>query len=332
MINKTIPSVSVIIPVYNGINYLREAIDSVLNQTYNNYEIIVVDDGSTDDTWAVIQSYGSKIMGIRQNNHGVGGALNTGIKASTNDYIAWLSHDDMFLPTKLQCQIDFLLHNNQFDACYTDFYQINTSGSILRTFESPWYPREQAMWMMFRQMYIHGSTMLINRKCFNKVGLFSEELRYTQDAEMWLRIIRHFSIGRVPETLGKQRIHPAQDSNNVEKTQPEIKIMYKKIFSTFLADGLFPKNAITSNPTKKMALAYEWLGDNMLPYYRFYDFADELYSRSITIWPSWKNTARRKKLIIQMRFIVLPFYRYIKRILNSAYSYFFNTIKNEPKH
>lgn len=334
MSNKISPSVSVIIPVYNGTNYLREAIDSVLAQTYNNYEIIVVDDGSTDDTWAIIHSYGSKVRGIRQENRGVGCALNNGIRISTSDYVAWLSHDDLFLPIKLQRQIDFLLQNNQFAACYTDFYQINPSGSILRTFESPWYPREQAMWMFFRQMYIHGSTMLIDRNCFEKVGLFSEELRYTQDTEMWLRIIRHFSIGRVPETLGKQRLHPAQGSNNTEKSQAEIKIMYKKVFCNLLADGIFPENTTVTDTTRKMALAYEWLGDNMLPYYRLYDFADELYRQSIAIWPSWKNTARRKRAIIQMRYTVLPSYRYIRRnicllsrIFKKYYLHFTQSVK-----
>lgn len=309
------PLISVVIPVYNGNNYLREAIDSVLEQTYKNIEVIVIDDGSIDDTWSIIQSYGSKVRAIRQENHGVGGALNAGIKISNGDYIAWLSHDDLFLPTKLEQQIDFLMRNNQFAACYTDFYQINASGKILQKFESPWYPKEQAIWFFFRQMYIHGSTMLINRRCFDKVGLFSEELRYTQDAEMWIRITRYFSIGRVPKALAKQRIHPTQDGNNTEKSQAEIKIMYKRIFINLLADGLFPKNVKFENKNRKMAYAYEWLGDSMLPYYRMYEFANELYAESISIWPSLINKARIKKIKINIRYIILPFYRFIKKCI-----------------
>lgn len=319
MSNKISPSVSVVIPVYNGTNYLREAIDSVLNQTYNNYEIIVVDDGSTDETWAIIQSYGSKVRGIRQENRGVAGALNNGIRSSTSDYVAWLSHDDLFLPVKLQRQIEFLLQNNQFAACYTDYYQINQSGSILRAIESPWYPREQAMWVLFGQMYINGSTMLIDRNCFAKVGWFSEEWRYTQDAEMWLRILRHFSIGRVPEKLGKLRSHPAQGSINVENHRAEKQAMYKKVFCDFIADGIFPVDTGTTDATRKMAHAYEWLGNTMWIYRRLYDFADEQYGRSIALWPSWKNTARKKRVINQVQRAILPYYRYIRRILRLVF-------------
>lgn len=320
MSNKISPSVSVVIPVYNGTNYLREAIDSVLNQTYNNYEIIVVDDGSTDETWAIIQSYGAKVRGIRQENRGVAGALNNGIRSSTSDYVAWLSHDDLFLPFKLQRQIEFLLQNDQFAACYTDYYRIDQSGSLLGAIESPWYPREQAMWLLFGQGYINGSTMLIDRNCFKKVGWFSEKLRYTQDVEMWMRILRHFSIGRVPEKLGKLRTHPAQGNINVENHNAEKQAMFKKIFCDFITDGIFPVTTATTDDARRMAHAYEWFGDTMWRYRRWYDFANEQYGKSIAIWPSWKNTARIKRVINQVQRALLPYYRYIRRIIKMVFS------------
>lgn len=314
MSNKVFPSISVVIPVYNGADYLCEAIDSVLNQPYSNYEIIVVDDGSTDETWSLIQSYGSKVRGIKQENRGVAGALNHGIRSSNSDYVAWLSHDDLFLPDKLQRQIEFLLQNNEFSACYTDYYVIDKLGNIVRSVESPWYPREQAMWVLFGQGYINGSTMLINRSCFKKVGWFSEELRFTQDVEMWIRMLRHFSIGRVPEKLGKLRTHPGQGSVNVEKHNAEKQAMFKKIFLNFTADGLFPVK--TTGAAEKMAHAYEWLGDTMRTYRRFHDFADEQYRQAISIWPSWKNTARIKRVINEAQRILLPHYRNVRRKMN----------------
>ena len=320
MSNRISPSVSVVIPVYNGTNYLREAIDSVLNQTYSNYEIIVVDDGSTDETWALIQSYGSKVRGIRQENRGVAGALNNGIRSSTGDYVAWLSHDDLFLQAKLQRQIEFLLQNNQFSACYTDYYTIDQSGSVLRAIESPWYPREQAVWVLFGRMYINGSTMLIHRNCFEKVGWFSEEWRYTQDAEMWLRISRHFSIGRVPEKLGKLRCHPAQGSVNLENHRAEAEAMFKKVFCDFIADGIFPVDTAATDTARRIAHAYEWFGDTMWRYRRWYDFANEPYEKSIAIWPDWKNTARIKKVTNHAERTLLPYYRYIRRIIKMVFS------------
>jgi len=318
MPNKKFPSISVVIPVYNGTNYLREAIDSVLLQTYSNYEIIVVDDGSTDKTWEMIQSYGTKVRGIRQENRGVAGALNNGIRNSNSDYVAWLSHDDLFLPDKLQRQIDFLLQNNEFAACYTDYYEIDKFGNIVRSIESPWYPREQAMWVLFGQGYINGSTMLINRNCFKKIGWFSEELRYAQDVEMWICMLRHFSIGRVPEKLGKLRTHPGQGSVNVEKHNAEKQAMFKKLFHDFIEGGLFP--VTTTGTSEKMAHSYEWLGDTMRTYRRFHDFADEQYRQAISIWPNWKNTARIKKVTNHVERALLPYYRYIRRIIKMVFS------------
>lgn len=163
--SQGLPKVSVIIPVYNGQNYLREAIESVFAQTYRNYELIVVDDGSNDGTWDIIQSYGPRVCGIRKENGGVASALNCGIRESSGDYIAWLSHDDLFLANKLDRQVEFLRRFPDFKACYTDYYVIDEDGKILREVETPWYPRLEAMRVLFGRVYLNGSTMLIERSC-----------------------------------------------------------------------------------------------------------------------------------------------------------------------
>jgi glycosyltransferase involved in cell wall biosynthesis len=95
-----LPKVSIIIPVYNGEDFLSQAINSVLAQTYQNIEVIVVDDGSTDGTRQIIESYGKKIIAIHKSNGGVASALNVGIQHATGEYIAWLSHDDIFYRKK----------------------------------------------------------------------------------------------------------------------------------------------------------------------------------------------------------------------------------------
>ena len=104
------PKVSIIIPVYNGANYMREAIDSALGQTYQNTEIIVVNDGSCDDgaTDRIALSYGDKIKYIKKENGGVSSALNLGIQNMTGEYFSWLSHDDVYGPDKIKHQIESL--------------------------------------------------------------------------------------------------------------------------------------------------------------------------------------------------------------------------------
>ncbi len=122
------PLVSVVIPVFNGTNYLAEAIESVLEQTYPAIEIIVVDDGSTDGTWDLIQSFGDRVRGIRKPNGGVASAMNRGIREAAGRHIAWLSHDDLFLPEKLARQVRFLQESDGFAACYTDYRIIGPDG------------------------------------------------------------------------------------------------------------------------------------------------------------------------------------------------------------
>ncbi|MFZ2096067.1 MAG: glycosyltransferase [Anaerolineales bacterium] len=298
--------ISVIIPVFNGANYLREAIDSALSQTYRNHEIIAVDDGSTDETWSIIQSYGSRLEGIRKANGGVASALNCGIQHAKGDYVAWLSHDDLFLPNKLEQQVTFLQRFTQFKACYTDYYVIDGQGKILAEVETPWYPREQAIRKLFGSVYVHGCTMLIERACFERAGLFSERWRYTQDTEMWLRLLRHFEIGRVPEKLVKGRSHPAQGSRNIEVHNAESQTMYSQVFEELLAEGVFAEVARSDNNPKAIARAYMWLGDTMAIHHGWYVFADEKYTRAIALYPSWKNPARLKRMINRVRRISGP--------------------------
>jgi len=304
----TVPKVSVIIPVFDGENYLREAIESVFSQTYRNYEVIVVDDGSKDGTWALIQSYGSSLRGIHKENGGVASALNYGIREAKGDYIAWLSHDDLFLPAKLERQVDFLRQYPQFRACYTDYYTIDGEGKILGETETPWYPRKEAIRVLFGTVYINGSTMLMGRDCFDRAGFFSEKLRYTQDTEMWLRMLRHFDIGRVPEKLGKWRFHASQDSRSTEIHRMEAQAMYQRIFEEFGVEDLFPEWKESAILPKTVARAYTWLGDAMSYYKGWYGFADLQYSHAIEVYPSWRNTARVKRMINRVMSVVRPTY------------------------
>ena len=120
------PKVSIIIPVYNGSNYLREAIDSALAQTYKNIEVIVVNDGSDDGgkTESIAKSYRNKIRYIYKKNAGVSTALNAGILAAEGEYISWLSHDDVYIPNKLEVQINYLRNENNPVILYSDYYRI----------------------------------------------------------------------------------------------------------------------------------------------------------------------------------------------------------------
>ncbi len=216
--DKFIPKVSIIIPVYNGSNYMREAIDSALNQTYKNIEIIVINDGSKDQgaTESIALSYGDKIRYIYQENSGVGAALNKGISHMKGDYFSWLSHDDLYKPDKIEKQIELLKDYGQDVVVYSDYEHISAKGTFIQKFEIPekGINNIKALIAIGGCAGINGCTLLIPQKAFLKYGLFNESLRLSQDCEMWFRIAEGFPFKHVKQSLVLSRQHDEQDTNN----------------------------------------------------------------------------------------------------------------------
>lgn len=208
------PLVSVVIPVYNGANYLQEAIDSVLEQTYSNIEVLVVNDGSNDQgqTEAIARSYGDKVQYLYKDNGGVATALNLGIEYMRGEYFAWLSHDDVWPSGKIQAQIDCLAGLPSHQTIIFGDYAV--TDSALRTKYVVHMDHALAMqkplYTVFRGM-LNGCTMLIPKECFDTVGFF-KELPTTQDYEMWFRLVRLFPIYHLQEILLYSRQHDVQGS------------------------------------------------------------------------------------------------------------------------
>lgn len=194
--NEFQPLVSIVIPVYNGSNYMREAVDSALAQTYEHLEVIVVNDGSTDDTEQIALSYGERIRYFRKENGGVSSALNLGISKMKGAYFSWLSHDDIYSPTKVSDAINLLKRHGQLgNRClaYTGSKFISATGEILfdglKRFQPELlYSNNEVLQNMTRKGTPNGCCFLIPRDIFSEVGYFDETLRYSQDALMWYRL------------------------------------------------------------------------------------------------------------------------------------------------
>lgn len=213
------PKVSIIIPVYNGSDYLREAVDSALGQTYKDIEVIVVNDGSNDGgkTEEIAKAYGDKIRYFYKGNGGVASALNSGIRNMTGDYFSWLSHDDVYDPEKIERQVRYLKKNsNRSVITYCDCEIIDKDSNVVaisRIDEK--YLKN--VYLTILSTAIGGCSLLIPKVCFEKVGLFNERLKTTQDNEMWLRIaVAGFSFEYLPEILLKSRDHPKQGSKTLK--------------------------------------------------------------------------------------------------------------------
>jgi len=209
------PKVSIIIPVYNGSNYMREAIDSALAQTYNNIEVLVINDGSQDGgaTREIALSYGDKIMYFEKMNGGVATALNLGIEKMTGEYFSWLSHDDLYLPEKIESQLNLIKESGEYSTIiFSDWISIDASGKKLQEIHITLSHPDRMEYFFLLDQSIHGCTLLIPRVSFAKAGKFPEDLPNTQDYTLWLKMAEHFRFLHCSKTLVYGRQHEAQGS------------------------------------------------------------------------------------------------------------------------
>lgn len=236
------PLVSVVIPVYNGSNYLQEAINSALAQTYNNIEILVIDDGSTDDTWEIIKTYGDRIRRFHKENGGVTTALNLGIQMMNGEWFTWLSHDDLWEPTFIEKQIQNIHHHPKCMISYTGFYNIDSNGNILSKSYPRWYPRGKATRIMIvHGSYIYGITVLVNKKCFEEIGTFDNKWRYLQDTDMWFRLVQNYETCCIFELLAIRRVHENQTGvKSKDDFETETKIFFRYWDNKYSLYDYFP--------------------------------------------------------------------------------------------
>lgn len=209
------PKVSMVIPVYNGSNYLKEAIDSALAQSYENKEVVVVNDGSDDagKTAGIARRYGDSIRYFEKPNGGVASALNSGIEQMTGEYFSWLSHDDVYYPRKLETQIAYLKNLGKKDVIlYSDFDIIDRNSRVTGRSTFPTVEAERFLYEVLFDSFLNGCTILVPRSCFDKVGVFNEALKTTQDYDLWVRLAKHFDFIHVPEILIQSRQHAEQGS------------------------------------------------------------------------------------------------------------------------
>ncbi len=223
--------VSIVIPTYNRADYLPEALSSALSQTYPHCEIVVVDDGSTDNTQEVLAKYKSeypdKITIITQENKGVSAALNSAIKHSKGEYISWLSSDDAYHPDKVWENIKVLANKPQLGWVYGDFFYM-TAQSQLKD-RANVTPLENATFVddMFKGNPIHGCSVMFRKSVLDKTDYFDESLGgkigYGADGALWHKMGYHFEFEFIPKALVYYRLHPGQVTHqaDIPKSQKE---------------------------------------------------------------------------------------------------------------
>jgi glycosyltransferase involved in cell wall biosynthesis len=255
------PKVSIVIPVYNGADYLSEAIDSALAQSYKNIEILVINDGSNDDgdTDRIALSYGKKIRYFKKPNGGVASALNQAIVEMTGKYFSWLSHDDLYTKDKVEKEVDALSKIDSDDVIiYSDFSVFTNNPENSVSVRLKGVPPEHFRYWITVDNSLHGCTMLIPRSAFEVCGGFNEILRATQDYDLWFRLAEKFHFVHIPEELVKARSHADQGSNKMGG----IALVECNDLLTRFVGSLTPDDIFTAS-AKKPSEAYSVIAANM---------------------------------------------------------------------
>ena len=227
------PRASVIIPTYNRADMVGQAIQSVLDQTCDDWELIVVDDGSQDNTHEVVKSYDDpRILYIYQDNKKLPGARNTGIEASSGDYIAFLDSDDLFLPDKLQTQMMAITRNPDIGLVASGWTETDPQQNPLQTV-SPWL-LEQGLalkdWLY--NCPLVPPCVLVRRDQLLEVGLFDEEQHYVEDWDLWLRLAyAGCQMAWEPATVCLKTIHNESMVKNVVRMSAGVFRLFDKFFA-----------------------------------------------------------------------------------------------------
>ena len=217
------PLVSAIIPAYNADQFIAQAIQSVLDQTYRSYEIIVVDDGSTDKTKAILREFNGQIRCINQENRGPSAARNAGINIAQGKYICFLDADDLWTPDKLEVQIDFLERHPNIALVFSDHQDFKAGDVVSRSFLDDKMemfgetlvtevPIQSAFLKLIQENFISTPTVMLRKTCFDEIGLFDENLWSVEDRDLWLRMAANFKLACLPKICCKRRVHQSNIS------------------------------------------------------------------------------------------------------------------------
>lgn len=216
------PRVSILLTCYNHIDFLPACVQGVQEQTYTDYEIIAIDDGSTDGTreWLAEHLAGHKII-LSEQNLGTYASLNVALSHATGEFVAILNDDDLWAPEKLHRQVELFDTHPKIGLVHTDGHFIDSNGKKIEGsplgFEFPRTATGDVLLDLLYQNKIIASAALVRRECFDKLGVFNADYFGSGDWEMWLRIAEQYQIGFVDEPLTSYRVHGGNASHKLEK-------------------------------------------------------------------------------------------------------------------
>lgn len=244
--------VSVIMPAYNAEKYISMSIASVLEQTYKNVELVIVDDGSTDHTVekvsACVNNWPDIIkLSIRKENGGTAAALNDAIELASGEYICWLSADDLYCSDMVESEVGFLKENRNYDAVFSKCAYIDENSEFLRELrynsllEEGMKNMSVVVSTLMHGNFWHGCSVLAKAECFKREERFNLNYRASQDYDFWLRMAADFEIGYLSKINVLSREHGEQGSRKINCNLDEIRVFFNILYREDVIIKLFNK-------------------------------------------------------------------------------------------
>lgn len=257
-------TVSVIIPTYNYGRFIRDAIESALAQTYPALEILVIDDGSTDDTESIVANFGDRVRYVKQANAGVCSARNRGAAESSGQYVAFMDSDDMWLATKLEKQMAVFTRDPEIKLMHCGMREFDSeTGKTLRILidgKDGWVADGLLLWEG-PVIIGPGGTIVVDRRIFDDVGGFDPTLKVGEDWDFCYRVARTYKVGFVAEPLVEYRSHSAAAHRNVADMEKGMGRFYEKAFMTTDLDVLKLKPRAFGNYHRVLSGSYFQVGE-----------------------------------------------------------------------
>ncbi len=262
------PKVSIVIPAYNHEKFVGEAIQSVLDQTFPDFELIIINDGSTDNTEAEILKFrDERIRYYSHENRGLSATLNRGIELARGEYFNFLPSDDAFFPEKLEVQIKVFEECDQLGVVFSYPQLVDADGREIKDDPAALWPivpyetKEEIFPALFERNFLSAPTALIRMDAFKKVGPFDESLKYAQDYDLWMRILKYYDARLIKQSLVKYRWH---GENLTFRPTPETEIERErallKACMNLSIEEIYP-NLLKNYEGKNYFLAYKKMGD-----------------------------------------------------------------------
>jgi GT2 family glycosyltransferase len=238
------PKISVVMSVHNGSKYLKDAVESILNQTFQDFEFIIVNDASTDDTEEILKQFDDSRIKIIKNpeNLGLTKSLNIGIKAAKGEYIARMDADDISLPHRFEIQVNFLENNPDYALVGSKFYNIDESGNTKSLIDVPLDNLSIHETLKKNNCFAHGS-IIMKKDAFLTVGGYNEQFKFAQDYDLWLRLAEAYKVANIEEPLYQCRY-----SEDTISAQNFTEQFYYATFAKSQAEKRESQNKVTLKP------------------------------------------------------------------------------------